>query len=139
MELEESIMPCCGLCLIRNYENKIKAVYKEIHNCCENLFFNKSMQLCFFYFVFSSPEPKAQVSFSDHNLSVVCRCRRCCKLFTFSSSSQEPQGRFQPNLAQSTTRWRGFKFVQMKGHALFKGEIIQNYWKFVGIFQKSSS
>ena len=31
--------------------------------------------------VISSPEPKAQVSFSDHNLFVVRR--RCCKLFTF--------------------------------------------------------
>ena len=54
---------------------------------------------------FSSPEPKAQVSFSDQNLSVVRRrCRRCCrcrKLFTFSSSSPEPLGQFQPNLAQS--------------------------------------
>ena len=59
---------------------------------------------------FSSPEPKAQVSFSDQNLSVVCRrcrrrrcrrCRRCRKLFTFSSSSPEPLGQFQPNLAQS--------------------------------------
>ena len=37
--------------------------------------------------LFSSPEPKAQVSFSDHNLSVVCRCgRRWCKLFTFSTT-----------------------------------------------------
>ena len=44
------------------------------------------------------PEPKAQVTFSDQNLSVVrrrrccrrrCRCRR--KLFTFSSSL-EPLG-----------------------------------------------
>ena len=57
--------------------------------------------------LFSSPEPKAQVSFSDQNLSVVrrrrCRgrCRRCRKLFTFSSSSPEPLGQFQPNLAQS--------------------------------------
>ena len=54
---------------------------------------------------FSSPEPKAQVSFSDQNLSVVrrrCRCRRRCrKLFTFSSSSPEPLGQFQQNLAQS--------------------------------------
>ena len=54
--------------------------------------------------VFSSPEPKAQVSFSDQNLSVVrrlCPCRqRCRKLFTFSSSSPEPLGQFQPNLAQ---------------------------------------
>ena len=56
---------------------------------------------------FNLPEPKAQVSFSDHNLSVVrrrcprrrwCRCR---KLFTFSSSSPEPLDQFQPNLAQS--------------------------------------
>ena len=85
--------------------------------------------------IFSSPEPKAQVSFSDQNLSVVrrrCRCRRCrrcrrrrCrKLFTFSSSSPEPLSQFQPNLAQSILGWRGFKFVQMKGPALFQGEII---------------
>ena len=78
--------------------------------------------------VFSSPEPKAQVSFSDQNLSVVRRCRRCrcchCrrKLFKFSSSSPEPLGLFQPNLAQSILGWRGFKFVQMKGPALFQGE-----------------
>ena len=50
---------------------------------------------------FRSPEPSAQVRF------VRCRrrCRRCrrrCrKLFTFSSSSSEPLGQFQPNLAQS--------------------------------------
>ena len=49
--------------------------------------------------IFSSPEPKAQVSLSDQNLSVVRR--RCRKLFTFSSSSPEPLGQFQPNLAQS--------------------------------------
>ena len=46
----------------------------------------------------SSPEPKAQVCFSDQNLSVVHHCR---KLFTFSSSSPEPLNQFQPNLAQS--------------------------------------
>ena len=40
------------------------------------------------------------MSFSDQNLSVVRRCR-CRKLFTFSSSSPEPLGQFQPNLAQS--------------------------------------
>ena len=68
--------------------------------------------------VFSSPEPKAQVSFSDHNLSVVRRRRRrrrwrCrCKLFTFSSSSPEPLGQFQPNLAQSILVQRGFKFYK---------------------------
>ena len=72
-------------------------------------------------FFISSPELKAQVSFSDQNLSVVRRCRR--KLFTFSSSP-EPLGQFQPNLAQNILGWRGFKFVQMKGPALFQGEII---------------
>ena len=55
--------------------------------------------------LFSSPEPKAQVSFSDQNLSVVRRCSSCSwhcrKLFTFSSSSPEALGQFQPNLAQS--------------------------------------
>ena len=45
---------------------------------------------------------KAQVSFSDQNLSVLRRPRcclwRCRKLFTFSSSP-EPLSQFQPNLA----------------------------------------
>ena len=57
---------------------------------------------------FSSPEPKSQVSFSDQNLSVVRRCSfrrrsrwRSRKLFTFLSSSPEPMGQFQQNLAQS--------------------------------------
>ena len=49
--------------------------------------------------MFTSPDTKAQVRFSDHSLSVVPRRRRCrrhrhrwrCrKLFTFSSSSPEP-------------------------------------------------
>ena len=70
----------------------------------------------------SSPELKAQVSFSDQNLSVVCR-HRCRKLFTFSSSSPEPLGQFQPNLSQSILGWRVFKFIQMKGQTLFGGEI----------------
>ena len=54
-------------------------------------------------------------------------CSSVCKLFTFSSSSQEPLGRFQPNLTQNILGWRGFKFVQMKDHALFQGEIIRKY------------
>ena len=82
----------------------------------------------------SSPELKAQVSFSDHLSSVVCLsvrlsvrlsvCPSICKLFTFSSSSPEPLGQFQPNLAQSILGSRGFKFVQMKRPALFQGETI---------------
>ena len=51
-------------------------------------------------------------------------CLSVCKLFTFSSSSPEPLGQFQTNLAQSILGWRGFQFVQMKGPALFQGEII---------------
>ena len=51
--------------------------------------------------IFSSPELKAQVSFSDRLLSV---CPPVHKLFTFSSSSQEPLGQFQPTLAQSILR-----------------------------------
>ena len=79
---------------------------------------------------FSSPELKAQVSFSDHLSSVVCLsvrlsvCLFVCKLFTLSSSTPEPLGEFEPILAQIMLGWRGFKFVQMKGPALFQGEII---------------
>ena len=84
--------------------------------------------------VFSSPELKAQWSVSDHLSSVVCLsarlsvrpsvylsvsvCLYVCQLLTFSSSSPEPLGQFRPNLAQCIPRWRGFKFVQMKGHTL---------------------
>ena len=58
-------------------------------------------------FIFSSPELKAQVSFSDRLSSVVCLSvclsvsLSVCKLFTFSTSSPNPLGKFQPNLAQS--------------------------------------
>ena len=58
--------------------------------------------LLFLVWFFSSPEPKAQPIFFDQNLSLVRRRRcRCPKLFTFSSSSPEPLGQFQPNFAQS--------------------------------------
>ena len=53
---------------------------------------------------FSSPEPNGQVSFSYQNLSIIrrrWRRWRCHKFFTFSFSSPEPLGQFQPNLAQS--------------------------------------
>lgn len=55
----------------------------------------------------SSPEPEAQVSFPDQDLFVVCH-RHCGKLLTLLSSSPEPLGGFQPNLAQHITAWRGF-------------------------------
>ena len=55
-----------------------------------------------------------------------------------SSSSPEPLGHFQPNLAQSILGWRGIKFVQMKGPALFQGEIITKEWKCIEEFERSS-
>ena len=93
--------------------------------------------------VFTSPEPKAQVSLFDHNLSVVRRLCRCCcfNFFTFSSSYPEQLSKFQPNLAQSILGWREFNFVQMKGPALFSRgdnyEISKKHWDF--FFLKPSS
>ena len=90
------------------YASRI-SVFLYILNHCKASLKNQSIHnICFLndtFSVFSSPEPKAQVSFSDQNLSVVRR-RRCCrhcrrKIFTFSSFSPEPLGQFQPNLAQS--------------------------------------
>ena len=54
------------------------------------------------------------------------------------SSSQEPLGQFQPNLAQSILGCRGLKFIQMKGPALFQEEIIMKLWKYINEFKKSS-
>ena len=51
---------------------------------------------------FSSPEPKAQVSFSDQNLSIVRRCCCCHKLLTLSSSSPEPLGQFNQTWEKSS-------------------------------------
>ena len=51
--------------------------------------------------------------------SVVCLSVRLsvCKLFT-SSSSPEPLGQFQPNLAQSIPWWREFKFSKDNYHTV---------------------
>ena len=95
-------------------------IYKSvIYTCLKLIKFTVRLIWLVYYKsseIFSSPEPKAQVSFSDQNLSVVRHCRccrcRCRKLFTFSSSSPEPLGQFQPNLAQSILGWRGFKFSE---------------------------
>ena len=46
---------------------------------------------------FSSPELKAQVSLSDRPFVRLSVRPSDCKLFTFSSSSQEPPGQYQPN------------------------------------------
>ena len=51
------------------------------------------------------------MSFSDQNLSVVRRCRR--KRFTFSSSSPEPLGQFQPGTKHP---WmKGIQFSSNEG------------------------
>ena len=57
---------------------------------------------------------------SNHLVSFIhCFAKSLCELFTYSSSSPEPPGRFQQNLAQSVHKRKGFKFVQKKDHALF--------------------
>ena len=60
----------------------------------------------------SSPEPKAQMSFSDWNLFVVRFC--CRKLFTFASSSPEPLGQFQPNMAQNKLGYWEFNLFKRR-------------------------
>ena len=52
--------------------------------------------------------------------------------------SSRTTGQFQPNLAQCILGWRGFKFVQMKDSALFQGEIITKWWKYIDEILKSS-
>ena len=53
-------------------------------------------------------------------------------------SSPEPLGQFQPKLAQSILGWRGFKFLQMKGPALFQGKIITKLWKYIDEIKRFS-
>ena len=54
----------------------------------------------------------------------------------WKSSSPEPLGQFKSNLAQGILGWLGLKFVQMKVHALFGGEIFTKRQKYVEIFLK---
>jgi hypothetical protein len=69
--------------------------------------------------IFSSPELKAQVSFSDCPLSVF-RLSVNFYIFDFSRTT----GLILTDLAQIILEGREFKFVQMKGIALLQGEII---------------
>ena len=48
--------------------------------------------------------------------------------------SPEPLSQFQPNLVQNILGWRGFKFVQNKGPALFQGDIITKWRKYIKNF-----
>ena len=76
--------------------------------------------------LFSSPELKAQVSFSDQNLSVVRRrCRRCrCRRFHIFMFFSRTTGPISTKFGTKHPWVKGFKFVQMKGPALCQGEII---------------
>ena len=85
---------------------------------------------------FSSSEPKTRVSFSDHTLSVVRRCRRRCryrKLFTLFFRTTRL---ISTKLSTKHSWVKRIQLVQMKGPALFQGEIIvkilknllQNNW-----------
>ena len=70
-------------------------------------------------------------------------CPSVCKLFTFSSFSQEPLGQFQPNLAQSILGWREFKFFfSNEGPRPFpKGdyyEIVKIHWRNYKIFSRTT-
>ena len=47
-----------------------------------------------------------------------------CKLFTFSSAAPEPLVQIQFILEQSILEWRGFIFIQRKGHAPYWGDHI---------------
>ena len=51
---------------------------------------------------------------------------RCRQLFTFSSSSPEPLGQFQPNLAQSILGRREFKFFKWRVPSFSKGRQLRN-------------
>ena len=66
----------------------------------------------------SSPEPKAQVSFSDHNLFVV---RRCCKLFTFLFFSRTT-GPISTKLGTNHPLVKGFQICSNDGPCPFPRE-----------------
>ena len=75
-------------------------------------------------FLFSSPEPKDQVSFSDQNLSVVRRRRfrrrcRCRKLFTFSSSFSRTTGPISTKLSKRHPWVEGIQVCSNEGPTLF--------------------
>ena len=78
------------------------------------------------YFIFSSPEPKAQVSFSYHNWSVVRpRCRRC-KFFTFSSFLQNHWGNFNQTWHKTSFGEGDSNFFKWRVLSFFKGRLSWN-------------
>ena len=68
---------------------------------------------------FSSPELRARKLF----WSSVSVCPSVCKLFIFFIFFSRTNRSKSTKLGTSILGWWGFKFVQMKGHALFQGEM----------------
>ena len=85
-------------------------------NTCFCMISNVFYLTIFIFYFLAHIGLKAQVNFFNC-LSFISPF--VCKLFTFSSSSPEPLGQFQPNLAQRIFCWRGFKFVQWRTMPFF--------------------
>ena len=62
---------------------------------------------------FSLPELKAQVSFSDQNISVVRHCCCCRKLITFFSPPEPVWANFSQNLAKSIHQLMRYRQQQL--------------------------
>jgi hypothetical protein len=73
---------------------------------------------------FSSHELKAQVSYSDHLLSVACPSVRLSVNFYIFDFFSRTTGSISTRLAEINLGWREFKFVQTKEIALPQWEII---------------
>ena len=71
----------------------------SVSSCSQRIIFN--------LVIFSAPEPKAQVHYCDHTLSVV----RPSLTFTFSTSPLKPLNRIQRNLSASKISMSSTKFV----------------------------
>ena len=131
-------------CLIRTLHlkfTKFDTVFVVFDSCWYRIGKKLSLKVVWSFYClqeslfFSSPELKAQFSFSDQNLLVFRRCWCCCcKISTISSSSSKSPDQFQPNLAQPDQfppnlaqgiYLKGVQVFLMKGHALFSGEIVR--------------
>ena len=91
--------------------------------------------------IFSSPKPKAQMNFSDQNLSVVVVNFSHFHLVLQNHWPNFNQTWHKASLGEGDSklfkwrvwflRWEGrvYHIIQKKGPALFKGEIITKLWK----------
>jgi hypothetical protein len=82
-----------------------------------------AQQMKRFKFIFSSPELKAHVSYSDRLLSILPSVCLSVNFYIFDFFSRTT-GPILTKLGTNHPRGRGFKFVQMKGIAPLQEEII---------------